>query len=103
MANKGRAIYLVYTDLVEDKYDEAFNAWYDTRHLPQLKAIPGILDAEAPQAFACDQRVDSVVLAAQAERDLPLLRTAGTDPNRRRPEELVDYAISGSEWVYNNA
>lgn len=45
MANKGRAIYLVYTDLVEDKYDEAFNAWYDTRHLPQLKAIPGILDA----------------------------------------------------------
>ena len=45
MANKGRAIYLVYTDLVDDKYDEAFNAWYDTRHLPQLKTIPGILDA----------------------------------------------------------
>ena len=45
MANKGRAIYLVYTDLADDKYDEAFNAWYDTRHLPQLKAIPGILDA----------------------------------------------------------
>jgi hypothetical protein len=45
MANKGRAIYLVYTDLVDDKYDEPFNAWYDTRHLPQLKTIPGILDA----------------------------------------------------------
>ena len=45
MAKKGRAIYLVYTDLADDKYDEEFNAWYDTRHLPQLKAIPGILDA----------------------------------------------------------
>jgi len=45
MANKGRAIYLVYTDLADDRYDEEFNAWYSTRHLPQLKAIPGILDA----------------------------------------------------------
>jgi len=45
MASKGRAIYLVYTDLVDDKYDEEFNAWYSKRHLPQLMSIPGILDA----------------------------------------------------------
>jgi hypothetical protein len=45
MAKKGRAIYLVYTDLVDDRYDQEFNAWYSDRHLPQLKAIPGILDA----------------------------------------------------------
>jgi hypothetical protein len=45
MAKKGRAIYLVYTDLADDRHDEEFNAWYNTRHLPQLKAIPGILDA----------------------------------------------------------
>jgi hypothetical protein len=45
MSKKGRAIYLVYTDLADDKYDEEFNAWYNTRHLPQLTAIPGILDA----------------------------------------------------------
>jgi hypothetical protein len=45
MAKKGRAIYLVYTDLADDKNDEEFNRWYDTRHLPQLRAIPGILDA----------------------------------------------------------
>jgi hypothetical protein len=45
MAKKGRAIYLVYTDLVDDRHDEEFNTWYDTRHLPQLTAIPGILDA----------------------------------------------------------
>jgi hypothetical protein len=45
MAKKGRAVYLVYTDLVDDTHDEEFNTWYDTRHLPQLRAIPGILDA----------------------------------------------------------
>jgi hypothetical protein len=45
MAKKGRAIYLVYTDLVDERHDEEFNTWYDTRHLPQLTAIPGILDA----------------------------------------------------------
>src|SRR6266545_6425715 len=45
MAKKGRAIYLVYMDLLDDRQDEEFNAWYDTRHLPQLRTIPGILDA----------------------------------------------------------
>jgi hypothetical protein len=44
MAKKGRGILLVYTDLVDPKYDEEFNAWYDTQHLPQLLAISGILD-----------------------------------------------------------
>ena len=43
--HKGRSIFLVYTDLVDDKYDQEFNAWYDTRHIPQLLAIPGFLDA----------------------------------------------------------
>jgi hypothetical protein len=45
MAKKGGAILLVYTDLADEKYDEEFNAWYDTQHLPQLLALPGVLDA----------------------------------------------------------
>src|SRR5436190_24279386 len=45
MATKGSAILLVYTDLIDDKYDEELNAWYDTQHLPQLLALPGVLDA----------------------------------------------------------
>ena len=45
MANKGGAILLVYTDLIDEKYDEEFNAWYDTQHLPQLLGLPGVLDA----------------------------------------------------------
>src|SRR6476661_3317095 len=45
MAKKGGAILLVYTDLIDEKYDEEYNAWYDTQHLPQLLALPGVLDA----------------------------------------------------------
>jgi hypothetical protein len=45
MANKGHAIYLVYTDLVDDTYDQQFNDWYNTRHLPQMTGIAGVLDA----------------------------------------------------------
>jgi len=44
MVSKGHAIFLVYTDLADDGLDAEFNAWYD-RHVSQLKAIPGVLDA----------------------------------------------------------
>jgi hypothetical protein len=44
VANKGQAVLLVYTD-IEPKYEEEFNAWYDTEHLPKLLALPGFLDA----------------------------------------------------------
>ena len=45
MARKGQGILLVYTDLSEPKYEEEFNAWYNTEHVPELLAIPGVLDA----------------------------------------------------------
>ena len=45
MTRKGRGIYLVYTDLADERQEEEFNAWYTTQHLPQLLGIPGILDA----------------------------------------------------------
>jgi hypothetical protein len=44
MASKGKGIFLVYTD-IDPKYDEEFNAWYNTEHLPELLALPGFLDA----------------------------------------------------------
>lgn len=45
MARKGQAIFLVYTDLSDPKYEEEFNAWYNTEHLPELLALPGVFDA----------------------------------------------------------
>src|SRR2546425_7815688 len=45
MAHKGQAIFMVYTDLIDPRYEEEFNAWYNTEHLPELLALPGVLDA----------------------------------------------------------
>jgi hypothetical protein len=44
MANKRRGIFLVYADIPAN-YDEEFNDWYNTEHLPELLAVPGILSA----------------------------------------------------------
>src|SRR2546428_3757545 len=45
MARKGQAIFMVYTDLIDPRYEEEFNAWYNTEHLPELLTLPGFLDA----------------------------------------------------------
>jgi hypothetical protein len=45
MAKKGEGLFLFYTDLIDPKYEEEFNAWYNTEHLPELLTLPGFLDA----------------------------------------------------------
>ena len=45
MAKKGEGLFLVYTDLIDPKCQEEFNAWYNTEHLPELLTLPGFLDA----------------------------------------------------------
>jgi hypothetical protein len=45
MVKKGQGIFLVYTDLIDPKYGEEFNAWYNTEHLVELLALPSVLDA----------------------------------------------------------
>jgi hypothetical protein len=81
MAKKGHAIYLVFTDLIDDKHDEEFNTWYQTRHLPQLRAIPGILDAAryvavkgGPKYLAVCELESAEVIGSDAFVDRP--RTA---------------------------
>jgi hypothetical protein len=44
MAKKAQGIFLVYTD-IDPRYEEEFNAWYNTEHLPDLLSLPGFLDA----------------------------------------------------------
>lgn len=44
MAKKGRGIFLVYVD-VDAKHEKEFNDWYNTEHLPELLAVPGIISA----------------------------------------------------------
>lgn len=50
MSEKGRGIFLVYTD-IDAKHEEEFNAWYNTEHLPELLSLPGILDAARYVAY----------------------------------------------------
>jgi len=59
MIQKGRGIFLVYTD-IDAKHHTDFSDWYDTEHLPELLAVPGILSAAryealkgGPQYLAC--------------------------------------------------
>ena len=87
MAKKGRAIYLVYTDLVDDRYDKEFNAWYDTRHLPQLKAIPGILDAARYVAVKGGPKYLAAYELASAE-------VIHSDPFVNRPTTSQDQQMS---------
>jgi len=49
MAHKGRGIFLVYVD-IDAQHDKEFNEWYNTEHLPELLAVPGILAAARYQA-----------------------------------------------------
>lgn len=49
MALRGKGIFLVYTDIPSQHEDE-FNDWYNTEHLPELLAVPGILTATRYQA-----------------------------------------------------
>jgi hypothetical protein len=44
MATKANGIFLVYTD-IDPKFEEEFNAWYNTEHLGELLSLPGFLDA----------------------------------------------------------
>ncbi len=77
---KGRAIFLVYTDLVDPKYDDEFNAWYDTQHLPDLLQLPGFLDAAryvatkgGPKYLAAYEleSVDAIQTPAFKDRPIP--------------------------------
>jgi hypothetical protein len=50
MAKKGNGIFLVYTD-IDPKFEEEFNAWYNTEHLAELLNLPGFLDAARYMAY----------------------------------------------------
>jgi len=45
MARKGQGILLVYTDLIEPKYEEEFNAWYNSEYIPGYRKVPGVIYA----------------------------------------------------------
>jgi hypothetical protein len=72
MAKKGTGIFLVYVDIPAE-HDADFNAWYDSEHLPELLAVPGILAAArysavkgGPKYLACYELENVGVLKTPA-------------------------------------
>jgi hypothetical protein len=49
MATRGKGIFLVYTD-VDPQHEAEFNDWYNTEHIAELLAVPGILAAARYEA-----------------------------------------------------
>jgi hypothetical protein len=47
---KGKGIFMVFAD-VDPKQEEEFNAWYDTEHLSDVLAVPGVLSGARYTAY----------------------------------------------------
>jgi hypothetical protein len=83
MAKKGEGLFLVYTDLIDPKYEEEFNAWYNTEHLPELLTLPGFLDAARYVAT----RGGPKYLAAYELTSIEAVRSSEFSRRKRTPWE----------------
>ena len=77
MAQKGRGIFMVYVD-IDAQHVQEFNEWYNTEHLPELLAVPGILSAAryeavkgGPQYLACYELESVAVMQTPAFTNRP--------------------------------
>jgi hypothetical protein len=89
MANQGRGLLAVWTDIPAAQEDD-FNRWYDDEHLAERLAIPGFLTARrylslegTPKYMALYDTVDARVL--QSETYLKVLKDATPWTQRVRP------------------
>ena len=69
---KGTGLMMVWMDVPADK-EEEFNHWYNEEHLPELLAIPGVLDAaryeavsSGPKHLACYELESPAVVQTDA-------------------------------------
>jgi len=77
VAHKGRGIFLVDVD-IDAQHDKEFNEWYNTEHLPELLAVPGILAAAryvalkgGPKYLACYELDNVAVMRTPAFTNRP--------------------------------
>ncbi|MFT5445022.1 MAG: hypothetical protein ACI9DC_000182 [Gammaproteobacteria bacterium] len=81
MAQKGRGIFLLYAD-IDTEHEDDFRSWYDSEHLPELRAVPGILSAaryeahdedngSGPKFLACYELENAAVLQSAAFKNRP--------------------------------
>src|ERR687893_3214971 len=80
MATRGKGIFLVYTD-VDPQHEAEFNEWYNTEHLAELLAVPGILAAARYEAIKGGPKY----LAAYELEDIEVLHTPAFTNRPRTP------------------
>jgi hypothetical protein len=92
MAKKGKGIFLVYVD-IDAKHDKEFNDWYNTEHLPELLAVPGILSAARYKAVKGGPKY----LAFYELENVGVLRTSAFTDRPRTPwGQRVSPSVIGS-------
>jgi hypothetical protein len=92
MAKKGKGIFLVYVD-IDAKHDKEFNDWYNTEHLPELLAVPGILSAARYKAVKGGPKY----LAFYELENVGVLRTSAFADRPRTPwGQRVSPSVIGS-------
>jgi hypothetical protein len=92
MAKKGNGIFLVYAD-IDAKHDKEFNDWYNTEHLPELLAVPGILSAARYKAVKGGPKY----LAFYELENVGVLRTSAFSERPRTPwGQRVSPSVIGS-------
>ncbi len=77
MAKRGKGIFLIYTDIPAEHEDD-FNKWYNEEHIPELLAVPGVLDAAryvavkgGPQYLAAYELESAAVIQSDAFKNRP--------------------------------
>jgi hypothetical protein len=91
MATRGKGIFLVYTD-VDPQHEAEFNEWYNTEHLAELLAVPGILAAARYEATKGGPKY----LAAYELESVDVMQTPAFKDRKRTPwGERVSPSVIG--------
>jgi hypothetical protein len=92
MATRGKGIFLVYTD-VDPQHEAEFNDWYNTEHIAELLAVPGILAAARYEAAKGGPKYLAVYELEQAN----VVKTPAFTGRKRTPwGERVSPTVIGS-------
>jgi len=92
MATRGKGIFLVYTD-IDPQHETEFNDWYNSEHIPELLAVPGILAAARYEATKGGPKYLAVYELETAD----VVKTPAFTDRKRTPwGERVSPSVIGS-------
>jgi hypothetical protein len=92
MATRGKGIFLLYTD-IDPQHETEFNDWYNSEHIPELLAVPGILAAARYEATKGGPKY----LAAYELESADVVKTPAFTGRQRTPwGERMSPSVIGS-------